>query len=128
MKKNCVYYESYSFKRSGENGECTGCFRCWRLRCKLCKDGISSEYCYFYDKNCVGIKQEETTECSWIKSYYDVDNKISNIFDEIDKDKNKNARVLANELMAEVGDFPDLQEAVALLDRFELLEDNFGIT
>jgi predicted ATP-binding protein involved in virulence len=52
---------------------------------------------------------------------YETEQKLSNIFDEIDAENYQLARSLANTLRAEIGDFPDLQEAFALLDRFELL-------
>ncbi|MEJ1363749.1 MAG: AAA family ATPase [Candidatus Sedimenticola sp. (ex Thyasira tokunagai)] len=52
---------------------------------------------------------------------YETEQLLSKIFDAIDEGKYGEARELANEMRAEIGDFPDLQEAVALLDRFELL-------
>jgi predicted ATP-binding protein involved in virulence len=53
---------------------------------------------------------------------YETEQKLSAIFDEIDKNELVSARQKINELLNEVGDFPDLQEASALLDRLELLE------
>ncbi|MCF1458166.1 MAG: AAA family ATPase, partial [Shewanella sp.] len=52
---------------------------------------------------------------------YETEQKLSKVFDAIDEGKYGDARELANEMRAEIGDFPDLQEAIALLDRFELL-------
>lgn len=52
---------------------------------------------------------------------YETEQKLSKIFDEIDDENYQSARSLADALRAEIGDFPDLQEAFALLDRFELL-------
>lgn len=53
---------------------------------------------------------------------YVTEQKLSTIFDEIDKNELVSARQKINELLNEVGDFPDLQEASGLLDRLELLE------
>ncbi|OAG74591.1 recombination protein F [Gluconobacter japonicus] len=52
---------------------------------------------------------------------YDTEQHISSIYQAIDEDKLEEARKLADQLRAEIGDFPDLQEACALLDRFALL-------
>lgn len=52
---------------------------------------------------------------------YETEQNLSKIFDAIDEGKYGEARELATSMRAEIGDFPDLQEAVALLDRFELL-------
>ncbi|MBN8213797.1 MAG: AAA family ATPase [Xanthomonadales bacterium] len=46
---------------------------------------------------------------------------LSAIFDAIDEDDFGKARKLANTLRADIGDFPDLQEALSLLDRLSLL-------
>lgn len=46
---------------------------------------------------------------------------LSAIFDAIDEDDLEKARELANTLRADIGDFPDLQEALSLLDRLSLL-------
>lgn len=53
---------------------------------------------------------------------YETEQKISKIYDAIDEGKFGVARTLAGEIRTEIGDFPDLQEVFALLDRFELLE------
>jgi len=53
---------------------------------------------------------------------YETEQKLSAIFDEIDKNELVSARQKITALSNEVGDFPDLQEASALLDRLELLE------
>ena len=53
---------------------------------------------------------------------YVTEQKLRTIFDEIDKNELVSARHKINELLNEVGDFPDLQETSALLDRLELLE------
>ncbi|WP_050525666.1 AAA family ATPase [Pseudorhodobacter aquimaris] len=52
---------------------------------------------------------------------YETEQRISAIYQAIDEDDLKRARSLAEELRAEIGDFSDLQEAIALLDRFALL-------
>lgn len=52
---------------------------------------------------------------------YETEQHLSKIFDAIDEGKYDEARELATVMREEIGDFPDLQEAVALLDRFELL-------
>ena len=52
---------------------------------------------------------------------YETEQHLSKIFDAIDEGEYGKAREHAAEMRAEIGDFPDLQEAVALLDRFELL-------
>jgi predicted ATP-binding protein involved in virulence len=52
---------------------------------------------------------------------YETEQKISRIYDAIDEAKFGIARSLAEEMRTEIGDFPNLQEAFALLDRFELL-------
>ena len=54
---------------------------------------------------------------------YETEQRLSAIYDEIDANRMDLARTLAAELKAEIGDFPDLQEAIALLDRFALLRD-----
>lgn len=52
---------------------------------------------------------------------YDTEKRLSAIYQAIDADRLDEARSLAEALRAEIGDFPDLQEAIALLDRFALL-------
>ncbi|MBU5635905.1 AAA family ATPase [Geomonas sp. Red69] len=52
---------------------------------------------------------------------YETEQKISQIYDAIDEGKYGDARTLAEAIRSEIGDFPDLQEAFALLDRFEIL-------
>jgi predicted ATP-binding protein involved in virulence len=52
---------------------------------------------------------------------YETEQKISKIYDAIDEGRYEIARSLAEEMRTEIGDFPDLQEAFALLDRFKLL-------
>lgn len=52
---------------------------------------------------------------------YETEQKLSSIYDAIDESKFGTARTEADELRNEVGDFPDLQEITALLDRLELL-------
>lgn len=52
---------------------------------------------------------------------YETEQRLSTIYDAIDDDDLIEARNLANALKKDIGDFPDLQEAIALLDRFELL-------
>ena len=52
---------------------------------------------------------------------YETEQKLSRVYDAIDEGKYGVARTFAEEMRVEIGDFPDLQEAFALLDRFELL-------
>jgi predicted ATP-binding protein involved in virulence len=52
---------------------------------------------------------------------YETEQKLSKVYDEIDAGDYKTARIQAEKLRSEIGDFPDLQEALALLDRFEML-------
>lgn len=52
---------------------------------------------------------------------YETEQELSKVFDAIDDGQYEAARTLAEKMRVEVGDFPDLQEAFALLDRFELL-------
>lgn len=52
---------------------------------------------------------------------YETEQQLSRIYDEIDEGNYQIARTMAENLRSEIGDFPDLQEAFALLDRFELL-------
>ncbi|OBU50250.1 AAA family ATPase [Stenotrophomonas maltophilia] len=52
---------------------------------------------------------------------YETEQRLSAIYQAIDEDKLEEARTLAEQLRADIGDFPDLQEALALLDRFTLL-------
>lgn len=52
---------------------------------------------------------------------YETEQQISKIYDAIDQEKYKEARSITEKIRVEIGDFPELQEAVALLDRFELL-------
>lgn len=52
---------------------------------------------------------------------YATEQRLSAIYLAIDQDDLVRARSLTEELRAEVGDFPDLQEALAMLDRFSLL-------
>lgn len=52
---------------------------------------------------------------------YETEQSLSAVYDAIDDEDFIGARKLANALKNDIGDFPDLQEAMALLDRFELL-------
>lgn len=52
---------------------------------------------------------------------FETELRLSAIYRAIDEDRMHEARHLAKELRNDIGDFPDLQEAVALLDRFSLL-------
>ncbi len=68
-------------------------------------------------------------DSSWILQYimgvpardYETEQRLSAVYSAIDSEQLQTARELANALRADIGDFPDLQEAIALLDRFELL-------
>ncbi|MCK9620263.1 MAG: AAA family ATPase [Methylobacter sp.] len=53
---------------------------------------------------------------------YETEQELSKVFDAIDKGQYEAARALAERMKVAIGDFPDLQEAFAILDRFELLE------
>lgn len=52
---------------------------------------------------------------------YETEQRLSAIYLAIDEGNLEKARELAEQLRADIGDFPDLQEALALLDRFVLL-------
>ncbi|MBD8122061.1 AAA family ATPase [Pseudomonas lutea] len=52
---------------------------------------------------------------------YEIEQRLSATYQAIDEDRLNEARCLAEQLRADIGDFPDLQEALALLDRFVLL-------
>jgi predicted ATP-binding protein involved in virulence len=52
---------------------------------------------------------------------YDTEQQLFKIYSAIDAENYKEARNMADNLRSEIGDFPDLQEAFALLDRFEML-------
>ena len=52
---------------------------------------------------------------------YETEQRLSAIYLAIDEDNLNMARGLAEQLRSDIGDFPDLQEALALLDRFALL-------
>ena len=54
---------------------------------------------------------------------YETEQKLSELFDALNEDKYQQARKLIAELKEDVGDFSDLQEAEALLDRLQLLEE-----
>jgi len=54
---------------------------------------------------------------------YETEQRLSTIYQAIDNDNLEEAREFAYRLRSEIGDFPDLQEAIALLDRFSLLGD-----
>jgi len=53
---------------------------------------------------------------------YETEQQLSRVYNAIDEGQYADARTLAEAMRLEIGDFPDLQEALALLDRFELLE------
>jgi len=75
------------------------------------------------------ISQSFGMDSSWILEKimgvpardYETEQRLSAIYQAIDKDDLRRARGLANQLRDDIGDFPDLQEALALLDRFALL-------
>lgn len=68
-------------------------------------------------------------DSSWILQHimgvpardYETEQRLSAIYQAIDENELDKAQTLAASLRAEIGDFPDLQEALALLDRFALL-------
>lgn len=53
---------------------------------------------------------------------YATEQQLSKIYSSIDNEKYAEARRIAGQLRSEIGDFPDLQEAIALLDRIDLLK------
>jgi hypothetical protein len=55
---------------------------------------------------------------------YDTEQRLSTAYDKIDAEDLGEARELLTVLEADVGLFPDLQEAKSLLDRLELLESD----
>jgi energy-coupling factor transporter ATP-binding protein EcfA2 len=55
---------------------------------------------------------------------YEMEQRLSAIFNAIDDDDYAKARTDAEALRLEIGDFPDLQEALGLLDRLQMLEQN----
>lgn len=77
----------------------------------------------------VSVSQSFGMDSSWVLQNimgvpardYETEQRLSAIYQAIDADRLDVARALAEELRAEIGDFPDLQEAIALLDRFALL-------
>lgn len=76
-----------------------------------------------------GASQSFGMDSSWILQNimgvsardYETEQRLSKIYQAIDEEKLDEARLCAEELRAEIGDFPGLQEALALLDRFALL-------
>lgn len=77
----------------------------------------------------VSVSQSFGMDSSWVLQNimgvpardYETEQRLSAIYNAIDADRLDEARVLAEGLRADIGDFPDLQEAIALLDRFALL-------
>lgn len=52
---------------------------------------------------------------------YETEQRLSALYQALDENNFEGARSLADQLRADIGDFPDLQEVLALLDRFELM-------
>jgi predicted ATP-binding protein involved in virulence len=52
---------------------------------------------------------------------YETEQALSRIFNSIDREDLQGAREIAEKLRQEIGDFPDLQEILALVERLELL-------
>lgn len=77
----------------------------------------------------VNASQSFGMDSSWILQHimgvpardYLIEQRLSAIYLAIDEENLVEARSLAEQLRADIGDFPDLQEALALLDRFALL-------
>lgn len=77
----------------------------------------------------ISVPQAFGMDSSWILQNimgvpardYETEQRLSKVYDKIDSGDYQAARIQALELRSEVGDFPDLQEALALLDRFEIL-------
>jgi predicted ATP-binding protein involved in virulence len=78
---------------------------------------------------CTDASQSFGMDSSWILQNimgvpardYETEQRLSNIYLAIDEDNLEEARDLAEQMRSDIGDFPDLQEAFALLDRFALL-------
>jgi predicted ATP-binding protein involved in virulence len=76
------------------------------------------------------VSQSFGMDSSWILQHvmgvpardYETEQRLSAIYRAIDDSALEAARGLAIQLRNDIGDFPDLQEAFALLDRFELLK------
>jgi predicted ATPase len=77
----------------------------------------------------VPVNQSFGMDSSWVLQNimgvpardYETEQRLSAIYQAIDEERLDEARHLAEQLRVEIGDFPDLQEAHALLDRFALL-------
>lgn len=91
-----------------------------KLRLLTCEEGRVS---------LVPVAQSFGMDSSWVLQNimgvpardYATEQALSQIFDAIDHDDLARARELADAMRAEIGDFPDLQEAFALVERLELL-------
>lgn len=91
-----------------------------KLRLLTCVDGKVS---------LVPVTQSFGMDSSWVLQNimgvpardYATEQALSQIFDAIDHDQIDRARELADAMRAEIGDFPDLQEAYALIERLDLL-------
>ena len=55
---------------------------------------------------------------------YETEQKLAAVYDAVDSSSYKQARVQAESLRNEIGDFPELQEVLGLLDRLEMLGQN----
>ena len=53
-----------------------------------------------------------------------IEQKLSAVFDAIDKGNYEEAKIKAKEISDNIGDFPELQEAKSFIDRIRLLEEN----
>ena len=74
----------------------------------------------------IGLLEEavdslSTSPCAFSIHNINTEQRLSLIYLAIDEGNFEKARGLAEQLRSEIGDFPDLQEALALLDRFSLL-------
>ena len=75
------------------------------------------------------VSQAFGMDSSWVLQHimgvpardYETEQQLSKVYDAIDIGDYKQARKEAEKLRSEIGDFPDLQEAIAMLDRFEML-------
>ena len=91
-----------------------------KLRLLTCEQGKVS---------LVPVAQSFGMDSSWVLQNimgvpardYGTEQRLSAIYHAIDEDRLDEARHLAEQLRADIGDFPDLQEAIAMLDRFALL-------
>lgn len=77
-----------------------------------------------------GASQSFGMDSSWILQNimgvpardYETEQRLSRLYQALDDEQLASARELAVQLRSEIGDFPELQECLALLDRLEMLD------